>query len=74
MDNVLTFWEATVIAVKNKQNLAVLLLDFEKVYDRALTGIVWKVLCIAWASTQHGLRVFLVFIGMHVVRCCWQEE
>ena len=34
MDNVFTFWEATTVAVKNKQNLAVLLLDFEKAYDR----------------------------------------
>ena len=34
MDNVFTFWEATAVAVKNKQNLVVLLLDFEKAYDR----------------------------------------
>ena len=34
MDNVFMFWEATAAAVKNKQNLAILLLDFEKAYDR----------------------------------------
>jgi hypothetical protein len=28
------FWEATVAAIKTKQKLAVLLLDFEKAYDR----------------------------------------
>ena len=34
MDNIFTFWEATAAATKNKQHLAVLLLDFEKAYDR----------------------------------------
>ena len=34
VDNVFTFWETTALAVKKKQNLAVLLLDFEKAYDR----------------------------------------
>ena len=34
MDNVFTFWEASAVAVKNKQNLVVLLLDFEKACDR----------------------------------------
>ena len=34
MDNLLTFWEATIVAVKNKQNLATMLLDFEKAYHR----------------------------------------
>ena len=30
MDNVFTFWEATTVVVKTKQNLVVLLLGFEK--------------------------------------------
>ena len=34
MDNVFMFWEAIAVVVKNKQNLATLLLDFEKAYDR----------------------------------------
>ena len=34
MDNFCVFWEATAVAVKSKQNLVVVLLDFEKTYDR----------------------------------------
>ena len=34
MDNVFSFWEVPAVAVKKKQNLVVLLLDFEKAYDR----------------------------------------
>jgi hypothetical protein len=30
----LYLWEAIALAVKTKQNLAILLLDFEKAYDR----------------------------------------
>ncbi len=33
-DNIFTFWEATSLAMKQNQKLAVLLLDFEKAYDR----------------------------------------
>ena len=33
-DNVFLFWELTGMAMKNKEDLAVLLLDFEKAYDR----------------------------------------
>ena len=34
MDNITTFWEATAVATKNKKQMAVLILDFEKAYDR----------------------------------------
>ena len=34
LDNITTFWEATSEATKTRQNLAILLLDFEKSYDR----------------------------------------
>ena len=34
MDNFCVFWEAIAVAVKSKQNLVVVLLDFEKTYDR----------------------------------------
>jgi hypothetical protein len=34
LDNIFTFWETTAIALKSKQDLAVLFLDFEKAYDR----------------------------------------
>ena len=34
LDNITTFWEATAAAIKNHKQLAVLLLDFEKAYDR----------------------------------------
>ena len=73
VDNVFTFWETTALAVKKKQNLAVLLLDFEKAYDRVDWNF-WRVLCIGWASRQHGLREFLVCIGMHIVKYCWPGE
>ena len=32
--NVFLFWELTGIAMKNKKDIAVLLLDFEKAYNR----------------------------------------
>ena len=70
MDNVLTFWEATAVAVKNKTNLVVLLLDFEKAYDM----VDWNFL----EGTMHRLDfnttwikgVSCHYIGMHIVRCC----
>ena len=34
MDNVILFWEAVAIARETKQNLACLMRDFEKAYDR----------------------------------------
>ena len=34
LDNIFTFWEAVATAMKSKQNLAILLLDFEKAYDK----------------------------------------
>ncbi len=34
LDNITTFWELTAQAKKRKENMAVLLLDFEKAYDR----------------------------------------
>ena len=34
LDNIFVFWEAVAWAKKSKQNLAILLLDFEKAYDR----------------------------------------
>ena len=33
-DNIFTFWEATSLAIKKNQKLVVLILDFEKAYDR----------------------------------------
>ena len=38
MDNVFTFWEATTVVVKTKQNLVVLLLDFEKALSSCLSA------------------------------------
>ena len=34
LDNIFVFWEAVAVAKKTKQDLAILLLDFEKAYDR----------------------------------------
>ena len=34
MDNTFMFWEAVVFARKDNQDLAILLLDFERGYDR----------------------------------------
>ena len=34
MDNLFFFWEAIALAHKKKEDLAILLLDFEKAYDR----------------------------------------
>ena len=34
LDNIFTFWEMPTIASKTPQDLAVILLDFEKAYDR----------------------------------------
>ncbi len=34
LDNIFTFWEAVALAKKSKQEIAILLLDFEKAYDR----------------------------------------
>ena len=46
MDNIYMFWEATAVAVKTEQKLAILLLDFEKAYDRVdwnfLEGIMYR--------------------------------
>ena len=33
-DNIFTFWEAGALAITQKQKLVILLLDFEKAYDR----------------------------------------
>ena len=38
LDNIFTFGEASAIATKTKQDLTVLLLDFEKAYDRVDWG------------------------------------
>ena len=32
LDNIFTFWESATLASKSKENLAILLLDFEKAY------------------------------------------
>ena len=34
LDNVYTFWESTALAAKSNQKLAIVMLDFEKAYDR----------------------------------------
>ena len=34
LDNIFTFWEATTQTIKTKKNLEILLLDFEKAYDK----------------------------------------
>ena len=38
LDNIFTFWESMAMATKTNQNLAILLLDFEKAYDRVDWG------------------------------------
>ena len=34
LDNIFTLWEVMALALKTKQDMAILLLDFEKSYDR----------------------------------------
>ena len=34
LDNIFTFWESVAVAKRDNQNLAILLLDFEKTYHR----------------------------------------
>ena len=34
LDNVYTFWESAALAAKSNQKLAIVMLDFEKAYDR----------------------------------------
>ena len=34
LDNIFTFWEATALAKLRHEEMAILLLDFEKAYDR----------------------------------------
>ena len=38
LDNIFTFWEATALAKLRRKDLAVLLLGFEKAYDRVDWG------------------------------------
>ena len=44
VENIFNFWEASAFAKHSKQNLAVILLDFEKVYDRVYQGFLEEML------------------------------
>ena len=70
MDNVILFWEVVATARETKQNLACLMLDFEKAYDRVQWSFVeevikvielpWKWRCAAQALYRNDSSKVLI--------------
>ena len=70
MDNVILFWEAVVTARETKQNLACLMLDFEKAYDQVqwyfleevmkVIELPWEWRCAAQALYKNGSSKVLI--------------
>ena len=60
MDNVILFWEAVAMAGETRQNLACLMLDFEKAYDQVQWSFLEEVMKVIelpreWRCAAHAL-------------------
>ena len=70
MDNVILFWEVVATTRETKQNLACLMLDFEKAYDQVqwsflkevmkVIELPWEWRCVAQALYRNGSSKVLI--------------
>ena len=70
LDNIFTFWEALFLARLRGEPLVVLLLDFEKAYDRSI-GVFSKRLCSGWVYPTPGSGGWPLCTARLTVRCSW---
>ncbi len=64
-DSVIMASEAVEWVVESDQNQIIMLLDFEKAYDRISWSVMEDTMGVHWGFQKYASHGFLLYIGMH---------